>query len=200
MCNIWVYKNKHKHCNLNNSSIPTSSSLHTTATASDKDRFIHITDMLEENVMFLVPISMPKSALGLDNIFKKKITRDQECQTDFVTTVVVSENTSTITTSVAVEEDGNIPVELSQPFSDHDMESTSDITAEQILNKIRNFWINSEDYYLCDRVRFDCVYDIVMFPPSTNHEEMKTDVFNLWNEECSNKLQYDRSRELNYFI
>ena len=89
-----------------------------------------------------------------------------------------------------------MPVELSQTFSD----PFELITAEEILNKLRSFWINSEDYYTCDKVKFDCVYDIVMFPPSSNHEEMKTAVFNLWNEECANNLQYDQCRELNCFI
>jgi hypothetical protein len=145
--------------------------------------------------MFLVPISMPKSALGLENILKKQ-TKNQETQTDSVTILQQSVTVDVSPVCIPVTDDESIPVELSQTFSD----PFESITAEEILNKLRSFWINSEDYYTCDKVKFDCVYDIVMFPPSSNHEEMKTEVFNLWNEECANNLQYDQCRELNCFI
>ena len=128
----------------------------------DDQNFIHVTGK-EENVTFLVPISIPRSALGLDRILKID-TKDQGCQMN--------------------EDEFLTPSE----------------TPDQILNAIRGFWINSEDYYTCDRISFDCVYDIVMFPPSSNHEEMKTKVYNLWNEECMIKLRYDQSRGLNCFI
>ena len=195
ICNIWVYKNKHKHTSTNSSTTIPSFTTSGGTSAGGNDQFIHITNSSEENLMFLVPISMPKSALGLENILKKQ-TKNQETQTDSVTILQQSVTVDVSPVCIPVTDDESIPVELSQTFSD----PFESITAEEILNKLRSFWINSEDYYTCDKVKFDCVYDIVMFPPSSNHEEMKTEVFNLWNEECANNLQYDQCRELNCFI
>ena len=203
ICNIWVYKNKHKHCSTNFSA--TAASVHTTSIPSlSTESFIRITKGIseDENIMFYVPISIPRSALGLESILKK-ITKDQECQTDESSIKELRSGFAAVPLVSSLpmgfdnyDDDTGIPVELSQPLQDDFLS-----TPEQILDKIRGFWINSEDYYTCDRIRFDCVYDIVMFPPSSNHEEMKNEVYKLWNEECMNSLQqYDRSREFNCFI